>query len=246
LQSGDRVDRGITALGAWLLPWRCVLCAGAGAGRDLCARCAATLPDAGPGCARCGVPLAAPAAACGACLRRPPRYAALAAAFRYAWPLDRLVQDYKFAHALATGAVLAALLAERFATRVAALDLIVPVPLARPRLAARGFNQALELARPVARASGTHLVSHALVRTRDAAPQSTLASAARRAAVRGAFRANAEVVGARVALLDDVVTTGATADACARALVAAGAKSVEVYALARAAPPRAQPAARSA
>ncbi|HET9482669.1 MAG TPA: ComF family protein [Xanthomonadales bacterium] len=229
-------------LGHGVLPPCCVLCGGAGAGRDLCAGCAAALPRNRPCCARCGLPLPYVAAACGACAAHAPPWRALHAPFRYAWPLDRLVARYKFGGDLAAGAVLAAVLAEDLAGAADRVDAIVPVPLSRARLRTRGFNQALELARPLSRRFARPLHGDALRRSRDTAAQAGLDAAARRRNVRGAFDANPAVAGLRVALLDDVVTTGATAAACSVALLGAGARSVEVWALARA-PPPAQPGA---
>ena len=222
---------------AALLPWRCVLCGDAGAGRDLCRACSEALPRNLPCCPRCALPLAHPGASCGACLREAPPWRALVAPYRYAWPVDRLVARYKFAASLASGAVLADLLAAAADAELSSCGAIVPVPLSRERLRSRGFNQALELARPLARASSLPLRRSLLERARDTAAQSGLGAAARARNVRGAFEASRGVAAMHVALVDDVVTTGATAAACCDALLAAGAASVLVLAIARAAPP---------
>lgn len=222
---------------AGLLPWRCVLCGAAGAGRDLCRACREALPRNLPCCPRCALPLAHPGGHCGACLRVAPPWRALVAPYRYAWPIDRLVARYKFAASLSSGAVLADLLAAAAHAELASCDAIVPVPLSRARLRARGFNQALELARPLVRAAARPLAPALLERARDTAAQSGLDAARRARNVRGAFRARSEAAGLRVALVDDVVTTGATAAACCDALLAAGAASVLMLAIARAPPP---------
>ena len=219
-----------------LLPWRCLVCAGAGQpGLDLCAACQAELAWNRCACARCGVPLPRPAPACGACLRSPPPFAATFAPWTYAFPLDRLLPRFKFHGDLAAGALVAGRLAEalRDAPRP---DALVPVPLHRRRLRERGYDQALELARPLARALGLPLLAGGLRRERATAAQSDLDAKARRRNVRGAF---AVVAGTRwpahVALVDDVMTTGATLRECARVLRAAGVARVDVWVAARAA-----------
>ncbi|HVF35671.1 MAG TPA: ComF family protein [Candidatus Saccharimonadia bacterium] len=231
------VDGLVRRIAHELLPPCCVLCGLRGAGRDLCAGCRAALPTDAHCCPRCALPLAHAAAACGACLARPPAWRAMHVPFRYAWPLDRLVARYKYGGDLAAGALLSALLAEHVRSRVPDIDAIVPVPLSHARLRARGFNQALELSRPLARALSLGMPHRALWRCRETSAQSGLDAEARRRNVRGAFAASRDVAGCRIALVDDVVTTGATAAACTRALHDAGARSVEVWAVARAPPP---------
>jgi ComF family protein len=216
-----------------LLPPTCVLCGGAGhAGRDLCAGCAADLPANPVACPRCALPLGAPAPQCGACLKRPPAFLAALAPFRYADPLDGLVQRYKFGADLAAGRVLAQLLGDALDGALAP-DLLVPVPLHRTRLRERGFNQALDLGRLLARRFALVLAPRVLARTRATPAQSGLDARTRRRNVRRAFVASTDVRGKHVALLDDVVTTGATVRECAKALRRAGAASVVVWAVAR-------------
>ena len=218
-----------------LLPPRCLVCTEPGAdGIDLCAACREALPWNRCACARCGLPLALAAPACPACLRRPPPFAATAAVFRYGFPLDRLVPRFKFHGDLAAGALLAGLLAPTLAAAPRP-QALVPVPLHRRRLRERGYDQALELARPLARALDVPLLADALRRTRATAAQSTLRAGARRRNVRGAFGVSASARWpAHVALVDDVMTTGATLRECARVLRAAGVARVDVWVAARA------------
>lgn len=218
-----------------LLPWRCLLCGAPGqAGMDLCAPCARELPRNRRCCARCALPLPAAAERCGECLRREPPWDTAWAPFRYAWPLDRLETRFKFGEDLAAGRVLAALwLAEPTPPERPAL--IVPVPLHRQRLRRRGYNQALELARPLARALDMPCRHDALHRERDTAAQTELDRSARRRNVRGAFHLRTDIeLPSHVILLDDVMTTGATLAECTRVLKRAGVKRVDVWALARA------------
>lgn len=209
----------------------CFLCRGA-AGGLLCAACDADLPRlAGPRCPRCA--LASPAGeVCGRCLAQPPAFDATAAALAYEFPADVLVQALKFRGELALAPLLGSLLARRLApgTRV---DCVLPVPLSAARLRRRGFNQALEIARPVAAALGARLEPLLAERSRDTAAQTGLPHGERAKNVRGAFRCARALEGAEVALVDDVMTTGATLDELAATLKRAGAARVVNWVVAR-------------
>lgn len=224
-----------------VLPAHCLLCAQDGAAaRDLCAGCAADLERNRICCPRCAVPLAAPAPLCGECLQHAPPFERAHAAFVYAHPLDILVAKLKFGRSLAAGRVLAELWLDAIGVDAPPLpDVLVPVPLHVARLRERGYNQVLELAKPLARTLGLPLAAGLLERTRATLAQTGLDAVARRRSLRGAF-ACAEAIaatldrGARIALVDDVMTTGTTLRECARTLRRAGFDHVEVWALARA------------
>ena len=228
-----------TRVQQWLLPLRCLLCGASGAnGIDLCAECAAELPRNTSCCARCALPLAVPAALCGECQRRPPPWDAAWAPFRYAWPLDRLESRYKFGRDLAAGRVLSRLWQIEPRTGVLP-ELVLPVPLHRGRLRQRGYNQALELAKPLAKAFGIPMQCDLLQRQRETPPQTELDAVNRRRNMRGAFALRTGMaLPAHVAILDDVMTTGATVAECSRVLKRAGVQRVDVWALARAPSPR--------
>ncbi len=232
----NRVDGVARRAFVALVPHRCLLCGADGDGRDLCAGCAADFGANRTCCARCAMPLAQAASACGTCLRSPPPFDAAWAAFRYAHPLDLLEARFKFHADLAAGRVLAELLVLRAQADAPALpDAIVPVPLHRARLRTRGYNQALELARPLAQALDLPLRLDLLERTRATDAQSALDAKARRRNLRGAFSAVADApLPAHVALFDDVRTTGATLREAARTLLRAGVARVDAWALARA------------
>jgi ComF family protein len=223
----------------------CFLCRG---GTDatrgetlLCAACDADLPRlGGPLCPRCA--LASPdGMLCGRCLAESPAYDLTHAALAYLFPADVLVQSLKFRGELALapllGELLGALARERHAAQDVAVDVVLPVPLAANRLAARGYNQAMEIARPVARALGAPLDPRLAERVRDTRSQTDLPWDARAGNVRGAFRCAASLEGATLAVIDDVMTTGATLAELARTLKRAGAARVVNCVVARAFPP---------
>jgi len=215
---------------AW--PQDCVLCL-APTAQAVCSDCTRDLPWLGEACPRCALPMDG-AATCGACATHLPRFDAARSCFEYRFPLDRLVQRFKFAGDLATGRWLGERLAASLGRESAQL-LVVP-PLGRARLRERGFNQALELARVVSRALRVPCAARGLARVRETDPQPGLTRRERARNMRGAFRCDAAVEGLHVAVVDDVLTTGATAQEIARVLKAAGAARVSVWTVARALP----------
>ena len=170
---------------------------------------------------------------CGACVAVPPAFDWARAAGVYAGPLRDAVQRFKFGRRPALARPLAALVLEQCAAAVADGVVLVPVPLARERERERGFNQAALLAERMATGLRAPLRTRWLARTRATAPQTALSATERRVNVRGAFVASTSAAGIDVVLVDDVLTTGATAAECARALRAAGARSVGVLTVAR-------------
>jgi ComF family protein len=195
----------------------------------LCDACDAELPRlALPLCPRCA--LASPGAQlCGRCLAQPPAYDATVAALAYAFPADTLVHAFKFRGELALAPLLAAMLAARLSGE--RVDLVLPVPLSPQRLRARGYNQAAEIARRLDVAARLEL--SLCERARDTAAQSELPWAERRRNVRGAFRCTRQIAGGTIAVVDDVMTTGATLDEIASVLKKAGAARVVNWVVAR-------------
>ena len=234
----SRLRTWLRAAADQLLPPRCLLCAEPGeGGLDLCAACRRSLPSNRDACRHCALPLPPadlhPDRVCGTCQRRPPPLDAVQAAFVYAPPLDRLLPRFKFHQDLAAGRLLARLMADAFVATERPLALL-PVPLHRGRLRRRGYDQALELARPLARRLQLPLHAGALRRIRATAAQSELDAAARRRNLRGAFQVAGGVsLPAHVALVDDVMTTGATLHAAATALRRAGVTRVDAWVCAR-------------
>ena len=223
------------------LPQCCELCVARTDGALLCAACAADLPRIAVACPVCALPSSF-GTICGACLNNPPPYSATVAALVYTFPTDRLLQRIKYGGRLAlaqwAGATLATAVRAALGGRSAHArpDRIVALPLAESRQRERGFNQAREIAVRVAQATTLPLVTP-LARISAGPPQTALPWAERRRNVRGAFAVRADVHGARIALVDDVMTTGATLAEAARTLVRAGVLSVECWVVARTLPP---------
>ena len=220
-------------------PWSqdCALCLAAAGERLVCRACEADLQGIGRPCKGCALPLPA-GGACATCRRRPYAFDTAVACFEYRFPIDRLVQRFKYAGDLALGRWLALCLAERV-RGLPRPDLLLAPPLAPERLRERGFNQAVELARTLGRELGVRQDVSALHRERSTKPQAGLGRRERQANLRGAFACRRSLKDLHVAIVDDVMTTGATADTLARVLKARGAARVSVWAVARATdPPR--------
>jgi ComF family protein len=246
---------GLAALGAladFFLPPVCIVCrTRIGAHGLLCDGCWARIDFiAPPFCARLGIPLpydtgAAPGEPClsAAAIANPPVYDRARAAALYASTMRDLIQSFKYRDRHDGLPLFARWLAGAGAELLADADLLVPVPLYRSRLWSRRFNQSALLAHALAKLSGHDVDCYVLRRVKRTASQVGLTAAQRRRNVAGAFKVAASraprVKNKRVVVIDDVVTTGATADACARALKRAGAARVDVLALARAADPTA-------
>ena len=239
-----RVMRGLRTVLDFLFPPRCLACGARTLAPSFCAACAASITSpASPLCVVCGLPFTAPGDdhRCGACLNRPPRFARARACAIYRRsaearsPIAVALHNYKYGRDVTLGRWLGELFADR-CPLIVDHDVIVPVPLHLERLRWRGFNQALLLARPLARRHRLPLHPFAIARTRATVPQVGLNEADRRRNLVGAFtiRDRAAVRGRKILLVDDVYTTGATVDECARALRRAHATKVDVLVLARA------------
>jgi ComF family protein len=222
----------------FLFPATCLLCGAPGeAGRDLCAGCALDLPYNLSACARCARPFLIPlpdGAICGDCERRPPPFEACLTAFRYEGAIPFLITGAKFHGRLNAARLLGQCLAEH--VRESADDwpeALLPVPLHPHRQRTRGYNQALEIARVTGRALSLPVEPRLIIRTLATPPQTGLTARARRRNIQGAFKAQADLKGRSLAIVDDVLTTSSTAAELSRVLLEAGAARVDVWAVAR-------------
>ena len=214
----------------------CVLCdSGTRDPFCLCAACRADLPHNEPVCYRCGLGLKQPGL-CGQCQRKPPPFDSVRAPFLYRAPVDYLIQELKYRGKLHHALVLGGLMAEyigRFPS-FRSIEYVVPVPLHLTRLQERGFNQALEIARPLCRRLGLPLMPNLCRRTRATHSQSLLPAKERQLNVSGVFHVDYLLSGQHIAIVDDVMTTGSTVIALASALIHAGAAKVDIWVVARA------------
>lgn len=218
------------AFGRYLIPQNCVLCGAHSGDSRLCESCFADLPGLPEHCPRCASP-SPDGLQCGSCLSAPPDFDATHACWCYAFPTTHLVHLLKFRANLGLAGFFGEALAARFPHN--RFDIIVPMPLHARRLRERGFNQSMEIARHVARATGIPLADRAVARVRATAAQSDLPVARRARNVRNAFCCSADLRGLRVAVIDDVMTTGSTLAELARVIRRAGAAQVENWIVAR-------------
>jgi ComF family protein len=242
----------VSALGQianFLYPPRCAACGvrfTLDASARVCAQCLARMEPLGaPLCERCGGPLESAstgAPECARCGRTPPHFRRARSVARYRTAaedepesLPALIRRHKYGLDQSVGRALVEFLPAELPVEAAEIEVVIPVPLHRRRLWWRGFNQAAILAAEIARRIGAPLDTAALIRTRATRPQTARHHDDRIRNVRGAFvvRAPGRIAGRRVLLVDDVMTTGATVDECARTLVRSGATSVDVFTLAR-------------
>ena len=229
-----RLTRWVDDAVALVAPESCMWCGSAEATEGACEGCKTELPWNRVACPGCAQPMPV-AALCSKCLKRAPAFDSAWTAFVHVAPIRRGVLQLKYGARFEQARVLGSLMGRAIAAQANPLpDLLVPVPLTRRKLFGRGYNQAQEVARAVSRVIGVSLDPRAAVLVRSPGDQIGQTAAQRRRNLRGAFRFERDLNGLRVALVDDVMTTGATLDALARAARKAGAAGVEAWALARA------------
>lgn len=215
-----------------ILPQQCLLCLAPAGSQLLCSPCHDELPWlVGPLCPVCALPTGS-GDICGACLRHPPRFDATCAVLEYRFPVSAVLQRYKYAGFLTAAQLMGSLLADKIAG-TSRPDILIPMPLHGSRLKERGFNQALEIARVVAKRLQLPLAPDTCLRTRPTTPQASLPLTARAKNLRGVFACRDNLEGKRVALLDDVMTSGTSLDALAKCVKDAGASHVECWVVAR-------------
>lgn len=220
-----------------LFPARCLLCLepGQAPALDLCRDCEDDFPQNAGACPGCAMPLPEPATTCLHCASRRLNFDAAFAPYRYEFPLVELIHRLKYGGKVAIARILGTVLAHRLLERGAlAVDALVPVPLHAAREARRGYNQAEEIARFAGEIVGLPVLDRVALRLRPTEEQAALPASVRRINVSGAFEALLGCVPPAVAIVDDVLTTGATADALAQALKRTGCRRVETWTVARA------------
>lgn len=218
----------------WLLSSDCVLCtASVRLDIQLCQGCYDDLPwYHQPQCLQCG--LLSNHVICGKCLKESPYFDATHAALRYEFPLDAMMQRYKYGASLQFGNIFAQLLLTRNLSRE--IDLLIPMPLHPQRLQERGFNQSLEIAKVLAKKLQILLDYQSVIRTKLTPPQASLPLKERAKNIKGVFAVNGDLTGKRIAIVDDVMTSGASLNELAKILKKAGAAHVECWVVARTLP----------
>lgn len=222
----------------WFLPYTCLLC-GDSANRiqDLCQACLDLFPILPQTCPLCANFLSSPTTACSKCLEQPPPFTATYALYVYQYPLTRLITELKFQHHLLNAQILGELMRDRIQAawyqHTALPDRIIPMPLHPTRLRERGFNQALEIARPIAKGIGIPIDYRSCLRIKETAPQTIIPAHQREQNVKDAFLIQQDFTGLHIAVLDDVITTGHTITAFSQALKNAGAHRIDIWCCAK-------------
>lgn len=229
----DPLNRGIHSI----IPPACLLCGAPAEDSGLCHACHSALPaTTGPRCPVCACPTTT-ASLCGRCIKHPPKYDYVVSALDYIVPVDYLVADLKYSHNLAAARTLAQLLASRL-DQEPYPDSVLPMPIAASRMRERGFNQAAEIARHTCAEFGLRISPDIAQRITAGVSQTSLPWADRARNVRGAFHCHAKLSGQTIAVIDDVITTGATLNELAAVLKRAGADKVVGWIVARTPPQR--------
>lgn len=220
------------------LPQACLLCGQTSHSQSLCTDCQRDLPRFTNSCPQCGLPLPhlTSPAMCGHCLQQPPHYDRVISSFAYAPPVSQLVSKLKFQGEILQARLLGEFLLETVQSADSQAQAILPVPLHKRRLRQRGFNQALEISRPLSKGLGIPLLLQSIDRLRDTLPQSEQNASQRAANVRGTFRLKQPLDYRHIAIVDDVMTSGHTVNEIARQLRASGVEQIEVWCVARAWP----------
>lgn len=216
------------------IPTPCLLCGSNAQQSCLCLQCFASLPMLGQHCQHCAMPISL-GEYCGQCLTKPPIRHRTHSLFRYTSPIDRLIGDMKYHGQLQ--------LTDYFANQLSRYiqqknetkpQLLIPIPLHPKRLRQRGYNQSVELAKTLSKQLNIPLDNTALIRIKNTLPQTQLPYSKRKQNMKSAFQCQQHSLPDRIALIDDVVTTGHTADMAAKACLKRGAKNVELWTIARA------------
>lgn len=219
----------------WLVPLRCFTCAKVLTENNtsaVCDACYVHLPFQENACNRCGQTIATQSDACGRCIKQTPPFDRCFCAFQYTSPIDEIIQAYKYSAHPEYAQKLALLFADEIISAgLPRPDVLIPVPLHRKRLFSRGYNQAALLSNHLAKILDIPCKTNALIKVNATAPQASLSLKARRRNVHGCFRLRKKIQGKHVAIIDDVLTTGATVSEISKVLKRNGVDYIQVWAL---------------
>ncbi len=217
-----------------LFKQNCLLCASPQANiHALCIACQHELPlHPSSSCPQCG--LASDGNICGRCISSPPDFDATQAVFLYAYPINAMMQRYKYGSMLNLSQTFGQLLSEKILLK--SVDLVIPMPMHPARIKERGFNQAHEIAKVLTKNHAEKLDYKSVIRQKLTPPQASLPLKERVKNIKGAFKVEAHLTGKRIAIVDDVMTTGASLNELAKMLKRAGASHVECWVVARTLP----------
>ena len=221
----------LTQLYSKLMPIPCRLCGTACQSHAICNPCMDDLPLLGPACPRCAHPITR-SQLCGQCLSSPPEQDISLSLFRYQEPITQLIADLKYHNRLNLCTFFAHQMSEQLANNKLP-ELLIPIPLHPNRLVQRGYNQSLILAKALSKNLSIPISNEHLIRTIDTQSQSSIAYKQRKNNIKHAFKLINNKLPAHIALIDDVLTTGHTANAAAKLLRQAGVETIEVWTIAR-------------
>src|SRR3990167_5338215 len=214
----------------YLIPPHCILCGTSTTNQyDLCHACKDELPWMTHYCQQCALPLPTSQFRCGNCLKHPPYFDKTLALFHYQPPLTKLIPDYKFHDKLVYGKIFSELLLEKLYHRSELPQALIPVPLHSKRLQERGYNQALELAKPLAKRLRLPLLCNICQRHKATAAQSNLPANKRQTNVKNAFSLKKSIPYTHIAMIDDVITTGNTVNELSRLLKQNNVHMIEIW-----------------
>ncbi len=220
----------------WLFPARCYLCSKAlSAGQMICLCCQRGLPWIRRACRRCALPIET-GSQCGVCLSNPPEFTACISPFLYEPPISTLIIQLKFHQRLHYARLLGELLIDAVSDQANSLpECLIPVPLHHQRIRRRGFNQAVEIAKPLSKRFNIPILYDHCHRHKNTVPQTRLSANIRRRNLSGAFSAEKDLKFTHVAIVDDVMTTGQTTRQLSRLLLTRGIQKIDIWCCARAA-----------
>lgn len=227
----QKISHQLAKLYSNMMPTPCLLCGTSSAHSCLCHDCIQNLPKLGPSCPRCASPVDY-ITLCGQCLNNPPEQDASVSLFPYQTPIDHLIAELKYNDKLFLSRFFAQQMAEKLKNHPLP-QLLIPIPLHKKRLRHRGYNQSMELARYLSKQLSIPVRNDILIRIRETAPQASLPFSERKKNIKRAFGVNNVNIPTHIALIDDVLTTGHTADVAAKVLRQAGVNTIELWTIAR-------------